>query len=729
MRRDGGMEIRRVLTLRGPNIWARFPVLEASLDLSALRDLPPQSMSALRTRLISLLPDIGERFGVEGRGEFASQSLDSGLAHLVGQVALVLQSLAYRPVKFVETRKALDHGLYRVAMEYAEEELARASLPEARAICLAALYGHSYDLLANLQRLEEVAEHAALGLTSGAIYEAARARGIPVLCIGSRKSIGKVLQLGHGAQQRRLLYSRTDRTSAVGEALSQDKELTKSLLQSIGIPVPEGRPADGAQDAWSAACELGLPVVVKPKDADYGKGVALNLTCREAVLAAHAAATSYSPSGGVLVERYARGFEHRLLVINDRVVAASRRDPPQVVGDGHSTISQLIEQLNQARRADTSPSLRPREVEVDSVVVGVLAEQGYALDSTPPDRTRVLLRRNAHRSTGGTTTDVTEHVHPDVAAHAVEATRLMGLDIAGLDIIASDIGRPLKDQGGVVLEINAGPSIQMHLTPTVGTPRPIAEMIVECVYPPGETGRIPIAAVTGCRGATHAASLIARILGGAGRCVGLASARGVCVGRRQLDVPPRGVLGIRAVLRHPFVDAAVLEVDQRDVLQEGLEFDSCNVAVITNHRNEEKAVGSQGVESADDLHRAIQVVVEAVAADGVVVLPATDVRAENFAASCPGSVLYYATDERHEAVIAHRHRAGRVVFVRNGHLILARGHEERDLLSLDRVFQVSADQLGLREMDLLAAVAAVWALQIPEEVIRNMIESAHDDVA
>ncbi len=325
----------------------------------------------------------------------------------------------------------------------------------------------------------------------------------------------------------------TDQTGSIADSIAQDKELTRSLLRAVGVPVSEGRPVDDAEDAWSTACDLGLPVVVKPRDCDYGQGVLLNLTTREQVVAAYEDARARSDD--VLVERFVAGHEYRLLVVGDDVVAALRRDPPQVVGDGHATVAQLVARLNaDPRRGDgrTTPLFT---IELDETALAVLAEQGLSPDAVPPAGVRVLIRRNTHRWSGGITTDVTDDVHPNVAARASDATRVVGLDVAGLDIIAADIARPLEEQGGVVLEVNSEPALQMHLRPASGKPRPVVEAILASMFPEGDSGRIPLVAVTGTNGKTTTTRLIAHLLRATGRTIGMTCSDGIYVDRRRIE--------------------------------------------------------------------------------------------------------------------------------------------------------------------------------------------------
>ena len=368
-----------------------------------------------------------------------------------------------------------------------------------------------------------------LGPSTAAIVAAAKARGIPFRRLNS----GSLIQLGQGARQRRILTAETDRTSAIAESIAQDKDLTRSLLRAVGVPVPEGRPVVDAEDAWAAAREIDAPVVVKPRYGNQGRGVATDLTTREQVMAAFANAREEGDS--VVVERFAPGVDYRVLVVGRRVVAASRRDPAQVVGDGRRTIAALVEEVNRDPRRAHYHATALSKIVLDPIALGVLEEQGYRPDSVPPAGMRVLVRRNANLSTGGTATDVTDEVHPDVAARAIDAARVIGLDIAGVDIVARDISRPMEEQGGVVVEVNAGPGLRMHLHPSAGSPRPVGEAIITMMFPEGQNGRIPLVAVTGVNGKTTTTRLIAHIFRATGKTIGMTCSDGIYIDGRRIE--------------------------------------------------------------------------------------------------------------------------------------------------------------------------------------------------
>ena len=458
------------------------------------------------------------------------------------------------------------------------------------------------------------------------------------------------MQLGYGSRQHRILAAETDRTSAIAESIVQDKELTKSLLESIGVPVPKGRTANSAEDAWLAAQEIGVPVVVKPKDGNQGRGVAVNLTTKEQVVAAFAAAKEEGDQ--ILVEKFAPGCDYRLLVINQQLVAAARREPPQVTGDGRRTIAELVAEVNCDPRRGEDHATSLSKIPLDDIARGVLRDQGLTIHSIPAAGQLVVLRRNANLSTGGSATDVTDFVHPDVAARAIEAVRMVGLDIAGVDVVATDISMPLEQQGGVIVEINAAPGLRMHLEPSAGKGRPVGEAIVDMMFPAGQTGRIPIVSVTGVNGKTTTTRLVAHLLRQQGKRVGMTCTDGVYLDDRRIDTGDcSGPKSARTVLANPIVDAAVLETARGGILREGLGYDRADVAIVTNI-GEGDHLGLNGIETLDQLARVKRVIVENIADNGYAVLNAADPLTATMAEFAAGNVIFFARSADHPVLSA-----------------------------------------------------------------------------
>lgn len=713
------MEIQKILSLRGPNIWANFPVLEAWVDLGPYKDSASNEMPGFNERLMAWLPTMIEhRCSIGERGGFFLR-LRRGTypAHILEHVTLELQSLAGVEVGFGKARETSIEGVYKVVVEFEEEELAKACLRTARELVLAAIHDTPFDVAAEVEKLRTIAHDVCLGPSTRALVEAAKARGIPTRRLNS----GSLIQLGHGSKARRILTAETDRTSAIAESIAQDKDLTRKLLASIGVPVPEGRPVSSAEDAWEAAEDIGLPVVVKPQHGNQGRGVATNLKTKEQVVAAYHAAKQEGAE--IIVEQFAPGSDYRLLVVGDKLVAAARREPAQVVGDGVHTVQQLVDVVNQDPRRSDGHSTVLSKIRINDIALAVLAEQGLTPDSIPAANQRVLIRRNANLSTGGTAEDVTDLVHPEMAARAVEAAKIIGLDIAGIDVVALDISKPLEAQRGVVVEVNAGPGLRMHLEPSKGQPRPVAEEIIKTMFPEGQNGRIPTVAVTGVNGKTTTTRLVAHIVGITGKKIGLTCTDGIYIHGRRIDAGDcSGPQSARCVLMNPSVDAAVFETARGGILREGLGFDHCDVAIVTNIA-EGDHLGLSDINTLEDLAKVKRCIIDVVTPTGMGVLKADDPLTAAMAEKCPGNVTFFALDERHPVMAAKRAAGGRIVFVRNKTVIVSEGTWEAPLLALDRVPITHNGRIGFQVENVLAAVAATWALGVPFQTIRCGLET------
>jgi cyanophycin synthetase len=689
-------ELGGIHALRGPNIWARVPVLEVSLR-GANSAVPPASLERIEDWLASA-PRPGDSAG--RFHAFCEQRRASvTLADVLAQLTLTLQTLAGPPVSFAQVEPEPEASGYRLLIEFDEEELARQCLDVASGLCRAALQDALFPIAGEVRRLREVADRVCLGPSTRAIVQAARRRGIPT----RRLTGGSLVQLGHGIQQRRYCAGETDRTGAIAETIAGDKELTKRLLRAAGVPVPEGRLVSDAQDAWQAAQDLHGPAVVKPLNGNHGRGVFIGLTNREEVLFAYQRAVDEGE--GVIVERSVSGAEHRLLVVGDQLIAAMRGDPIYVVGDGLHTVLELVAELNRDPRRGEDSEVPLMPVDFDSPNLASLQQQGYTTDSIPAAGVRVLVQRN-----GNLAADVTDQVHPENADAVVRAAHTVGLDIAGVDIVADDISRPLRLQGGAVVEVNAGPGLQMHLQPGSGTPRPVGEAIVALLFPGPATGRIPIVAVSGGGPRTTIAQMLQRVLVSASRCSGLASAAGVSMAGEQLRAgDATGVRHVDDLLLHPQLEAAVLDIPPARVISEGLGFDLCQVAVITAVDAASPAT-PEGSWRAGKTTAAERTVVETIAADGAAVLDARLPALAELCACAQGEVILWAQAASHPAVVAHRGRGGKAVFVRDGYVVLAQGQREEQQAAVPR--EPSAGD-RLDNAAVLPCVAAAWALGLP----------------
>jgi cyanophycin synthetase len=713
------MELRKVLALRGPNIWANYPVLEAWVDLGHFEYRPSNSIEGFNDRLMAWLPTMIEHrctLGVRG-GFFERLRRGTWLGHVLEHVTLELQSLAGTVVGFGRARETAEVGVYRVVVEYLEEDLGRECLTTAHRLLMAAVHNQPFDVDAEIRRLRAFKQQICLGPSTGGIVDSAKARGIPV----RRLTSGSLVQLGYGSKQRRICAAETDRTSAIAQEIAQDKELTRKLLRAAGVNVPDGRPVTSAEDAWEAASDIGLPVVVKPQDGNQGRGVATNLSTREQVIGAYEAASRESKN--ILVEQYIPGNDYRLLVVNGRVVAAARREPAQVVGDGQHTVAELVAQVNADPRRGEDHSTALSKIPLDAVSLGVLADQGFTTDSVPPAGKTVLIRRNANLSTGGRAVDVTDRVHPEVAARAIDAARMVGLDIAGVDVVAQDISTTLEEQHGAIVEVNAAPGLRMHLEPSFGVARPVTEAIVEMLFPNGDNGRIPLAAVTGVNGKTTTVRLIAHMLRAVHQHVGMTCTDGIYFNDRRIDREDcSGPQSAQNVLMNPLVDAAVLETARGGILRAGLGFDLCDVAVVTNI-GEGDHLGLSDVGDLEALAKVKRCIVEVLQPNGTAVLNAADPLVAGMAARSTGKVTFFAYSGDEPVIQKHRAEGGRAVFVRDNHVVLAEGPREETLISLESVPLTRGGKIRFQVENVLAAVAAGLGLGIAKDTIRERLES------
>ena len=708
------MEVSRIRALRGPNLWSRHTAIEAIVSCSDLeRDIA--NIDGFESHLRARFPEIG-RLQLPGHTEAVT------MAHILEAAALALQAQAGCPVAFSRTSATVEAGVYQVVFEYSEEAVGRLAFGQARALCVAALDNAPFDLAAALARLRELDEDVRLGPSTGAIVEAAQRRGIPY----RRLTGGSLVQFGWGSRQRRIQAAETDMSSAIGEAIAQDKELTKKLLEAAGVPVPQGRPVRDAEDAWLAMCEIAGPVVVKPLDGNQGKGVTVNVVTREHLNIAYAAAAQISSE--VLLERFIPGSDFRMLVVGNQLVAAARREPPQVIGDGVHSVSELVEQVNSDPKRGDGHATSLTRMRLDTIALARLKVQGYTADSVPDKGRCVVLRNNANLSTGGSATDVTDEVHPDMAASAVAAAQMVGLDICGVDVVCDSVLRPLEEQGGGVVEVNAAPGLRMHLQPSFGKGRAVGEAIVSSIFASGEDGRIPLVAVAGTNGKTTTVRLISHILSCQGLRVGMTNSDGVYIQGKRIDTGDcSGPKSARNVLLHPDVDAAVFETARGGVLREGLAFDRCNVAVVTNIGMGDH-LGLNYISTVEDLSVVKRVVVQNVAPDGVAVLNAADPMSAAMKDACPGTVIFFAHDRNHPVMAAHRAQGRRVVYV-DGNQIVACENKVEQRVDLNRIPITRNGAIGFQIENAMASIAAVWALGVDWVTIRSGLSTFFNDAA
>ncbi|APX76564.1 MULTISPECIES: cyanophycin synthetase [Achromobacter] len=706
------MEVSRIRALRGPNLWSKNTAIEAIVscaDAECSIDNLPDFEARLRARLpqTGLLRPEGHQGAVS-------------IAHVLQIVALTMQAHAGCPVTFGRTASTIEPGVFQVVVEYSEEEVGRLAMELAQVLVRAALDDTPFDLADALKRLRDLDEDVRLGPSTGSIVNAATARNIPY----RRLTQGSMVQFGWGSKQRRIQAAETDLTSAISESIAQDKDLTKMLLDAAGVPVPMGRSVTTAEEAWAAAEELGGPVVVKPRDGSQGRGVAVNIETRERVIQAFEVAEEISSE--VIVERYIPGHDFRLLVVGGALVAASRRDPPQVTGDGVQTIRQLVDQVNADPLRGDGHATSLTKIRFDDIALATLKKQGFDADSVPPSGTLIFLRNNANLSTGGSATDVTDEVHPEMAARAVSAARMIGLDICGVDVVAESVLYPLEEQNGGVVEVNAAPGLRMHLNPSFGKGRAVGEAIIANMYADGDDGRIPVVAVAGTNGKTTTVRLTAHILGVAGNRVGMTNSDGVYVDNLRIDTGDcSGPRSARSVLMHPDVDAAVFETARGGILREGLAFDRCNVAIVTNIGMGDH-LGLGYISTVEDLAVVKRVIVQHVHPTGTAVLNAADPIVAEMAASCPGSITYFAEDRNHPVLATHRAQGLRCVYRDGDSIVTAQGADETRY-PLASIPLTRNGTITFQVENAMASIAAAWALGLDTDIIRRGLATFVND--
>ena len=710
------IQIPRMNYLRGPNIWTYRPIIEALIDLGEMEDHPSNKIDGFNDRINAWLPGLVEHHcGVGHRGGFLTRLVGgTWMGHIMEHVSIELQLLAGARAEFGKAREISKRGVYKVVFRTEHEELGRESFLAARELVMSAANNKPYDIAATIERLKKIADLRCLGPSTACIVDAAVERKTPFI----RLTEGNLVQLGYGSKQRRIWTAETDRTSAIAESISSDKDLTKRLLTQCGIPVPERQIVETADQAWAAAQDIGMPVVVKPLDGNRGWGVSLDVNTEDGVRKAWVAADK--EGSGVLVERYVRGDEHRVLVVGDRVVAATRGETACVVGDGISTVEQLI---------DTQINIDPRRGDAEGYPLDVIRlnsargemslleiqRQGLEPHSVPAKDRVVVVQRN-----GNLNNDVTDLVHPDVAAVATLAARVVGLDIAGIDIVTQDISRSLEETQGAIIEVNAGPGLLMHVKPAVGQPRPVGKAIVEHLFGANESGRIPVVGIVGTTQTTQLSQLVAWLLHLSGRRTGLACRDGLFMDQQHLGKnDARGFDDSERLLINRALDAAVFETTPAHILNEGLAYDRCQVGVVTDMPStDEVLIQLHDIQTPEQMRTVVRTQVDLVLPEGAAVLNAEDDAVVSLAELSDGEVLFYSKDADNAHVVAHCQAGGRAVFCRDGHVILARGDQETPLFHLDLELIARLLKNGLHISTLLAAVATAWSLDIAPLLIR-----------
>lgn len=711
------IEIIDIKVLRGPSMWTYRPVLEAWVDIGDLEDCPSNTIPGFNERLCAWLPSLIEhRCSYGERGGFVKR-LEEGTwpAHILEHVTLELQNLAGMPGGFGKARETNKRGVYKVVVRAWHEKITKTALYHARDLVMAAIEDRPFDVPAAIKEIEDLVDSLYLGPSTGCIVDAARDRRIP----SNRLSEGNLVQLGYGNKQRRIWTAETDATSAIGEGISRDKDLTKTLLAACGVPVPEGRMVESASDAWEAAQDIGVPVVVKPYDGNHARGVFTNLSTQTEIEKAYADALK--EGSGVMVERYITGNEHRLLVVGKKVVAVAKGESAWVKGDGKRTIRDLInEEINTDPRRGDAEILPLSPVLFDTMLELELSRQNLTIDSVPAIDQAVLVQRS-----GNMAFEVTHLMHPDVAEQVALAARVVGLDIAGVDLVAQDISRPLEEQGAAIVEVNAGPGLIMHLKPAVGEPQPVGEAIVEHLFPNSENGRIPIVGVTGSRGKTMVAQLVTHLMQLTGVKVGLACSKGAFFNQRlQTSGNCANWTSANRILLNRQVEAAVFENDSRTILNEGLAYDRCAVGIVTS-LDPNDTVPECAIVEPEHIYNVMRTQVDLVLPTGAAVLNADDEAVAKMAELSDGEVVFISKYGQNETTQKHLAQGGKAVFTANEQIVLSHGSDRTVLTNISGIPLLQSSSKTHALENVLAAVGAAWALNIPKDIIVAGLQTYH----
>lgn len=697
------MKIRSINAMRGPNYWSvrRHKLIVMVLDLKDMEEKPSDKIPGFSERLEKMFPGMYEHrcsIGTPG-GFFQRVKEGTWMGHIIEHIALEIQTLAGMDVGFGRTRGYGEVGVYNVVFAYMEESVGRYAAECAVRICEALIGSESYDMDSDIQEMRELRESERLGPSTGSIIEEAESRGIPWI----RLNKYSLCQLGYGTRQKRIQATVTSETSSIGVELACDKEDTKHLLEQAEVPVPRGE-IIRRESSLEATCKyVGFPLVVKPVDGNHGRGITVNINNFDKALMAFREAKEVSKA--VIVEKYVVGEDYRLLVINNRLVAAAKRTPANVIGNGESTIQELIDKVNTDPRRGYGHENVLTQITINSLTKNIIAAKGYTPDSILPEGEMLLLKDTANLSTGGTSEDVTDIVHPSNIFMVERISKVIDLDICGVDIMTTDITKPLEETGGAVLEVNAGPGFRMHLAPTQGLARNVAAPVVDKLFPHGDTGRIPIIAVTGTNGKTTTTRLIAHIAKLCGKRVGYTTSDGVYIQNRLLMTGDcTGPSSAEFVLKDPTVDFAVLESARGGLLRAGLGFKNCNIGIVTNV--EADHLGLKGIHTIEQLAKVKGVIPETVLPDGYAILNAEDDLVYEMRRSITCNLALFSMDEENPRIKALQRRGGITAVYENGYVTICRGQWKMRIMQANLIPLTYGGKAEFMIQNILPAVLA-----------------------
>jgi cyanophycin synthetase len=664
------MKILKIQALRGPNIWSirRKKLIQMRLDLEEMEQLPTNLIEGFRERLEMMFPTMIEHRCSEGcRGGFFMR-IEQGtwMGHVIEHIALEIQTLAGMDTGFGRTRETKTPGIYNVVFSYTEENVGLFAAESAVAIAEALIKGVPYDLDSDLQKMREIRERVRLGPSTGSIVEEAVNRDIPWIRLGTNS----LVQLGYGINQMRFQATITCKTSSIAVDMACNKELTKKMLDMASIPVASGDICVDEEDLAKTIDKIGYPIVLKPLDGNHGKGASINVTNWEDAVSGLAFAKNYSHR--IIVEKFITGFDFRILVIDNKLVAAAKRVPAHIVGDNISTIQELIDKTNLDPRRGYGHENVLTQIDVDRDTEDLLEKMHYTLATIPNKGEIVYLKSTANLSTGGTSVDVTDMMHPENIFLAERISRVIGLDVCGVDIMAENLTQPLKENGGVILEVNAAPGFRMHLAPSEGLPRNVAAPVIDMLYPPGKNCRIPIIAVTGTNGKTTTTRLLAHIVKNNGYKVGFTTSDGIYIQNHMMEKgDTTGPLSAEYILRDPTVEFAVLETARGGILRSGLGFSRCDIGIVTNIQ--EDHLGLNDIHTLEDLARVKSTVVKSIKKDGWAILNADDEQCIKIGAELECKVAYFSMTEENPLIKKLCAEGKTVAVYENGFITIKKG--------------------------------------------------------
>ncbi|MCW3094056.1 MAG: cphA [Ferruginibacter sp.] len=691
--------------MRGPNYWSvrRPKLIQMKLDLEEMEQMPTNKIPGFKEGLEKLFPSLYEhRCSVGAPGGFFERVIEgTWMGHVIEHIALELQTLAGMETGFGRTRGTGNEGEYYVVFSYMEEDAGVYAAKAATRIAQSIVDGKEYNLEEDIMRLREIREETRLGPSTGCIVEEAAKRNIPFIRLNKHS----LVQLGYGIYQKKIRATIASTTSNIAVDIAGDKEETKNLLGAAQIPVPKGvivKDEDGLRDAIGS---VGYPMVIKPIDGNHGKGATTDINSWEQAVKALAAAQLYSRN--VICERFITGFDFRVLVIDNKFICAALRTPASVIGDGEHTIQWLVDETNKDPRRGFGHEKVLTSIKLDDFSDQMLKEKGYTLDTVPPPGELVLLKPTANLSTGGTSTDVTEEVHPANIFMCERIAQIIGLDICGIDIMAPDLRLPISENGGAVLEVNAAPGFRMHIDPAIGLPRNVAEPVIDMLFPKGSAGRIPIIAVTGTNGKTSTTRLTAHIAKSAGYKVGYTTSDGVYIqNQMMMKGDCTGPVSSTFVLRDPTVDFAVLECARGGILKNGLAFQNCDIAIITNVSVDHLGLG--GIDSLEQMAKVKAVVAETVFTHGYTILNADDDLVYRIKDDLKCNIGLFSMDENNPRIKRHCKNGGLATVYENGYVSIMKGTWKMRVIKVAEIPITYGGRATHNIMNTLPAVLATY---------------------